>query len=302
MEKKNVYITGGTGQDARILSKYFLNKKKFNLIILSKKVKSYIAKEFFYNYLISDLRNREKLIDIFKSNIPDIIIHLASQNPSYEEKNLNIFYKNNFDASKNLIELAYEFNPYSKFIFANSSNIFLKKRGLVNEFSKKKISSNYTRFRIEFDKIGKSFRKNKNYNYTNVILFNHDSKFRNSKFLLPRLVKALKIKNTLFLNKISILDIKADFSHAEDICNGIFKISISKKRMDNIILSSGKCTRVNDILAYLINKKKLKLNLKFLKNKNDNCLIGDSSFAKKKLGWKQYKNIYLATKEIYEYN
>ena len=90
MEKKNVYITGGTGQDARILSKYFLNKKKFNLIILSKKVKSYITKEFFYNYLISDLRNREKLIDIFKSNIPDIIIHLASQNPSYEEKNLNI--------------------------------------------------------------------------------------------------------------------------------------------------------------------------------------------------------------------
>ena len=57
MEKKNVYITGGTGQDARILSKYFLNKKKFNLIILSKKVKSYITKEFFYNYLISDLRN-----------------------------------------------------------------------------------------------------------------------------------------------------------------------------------------------------------------------------------------------------
>ena len=40
MGKKNVYITGGTGQDARILSKYFLNKKKFNLIILSKKVKS----------------------------------------------------------------------------------------------------------------------------------------------------------------------------------------------------------------------------------------------------------------------
>ena len=58
-----------------------------------------------------------------------------------------------------------------------------------------------------------------------------------------------------FLNKISMLDIKADFSHAEDICNGIFKISTSKKRMDNIILSSGKCTRVNDILAYLINKK-----------------------------------------------
>ena len=55
-----------------------------------------------------------------------------------------------------------------------------------------------------------------------MILFNHDSALRNKKFLLPRIVKAIKEKNENFLNNIYKENIIKDFSHAEDICNAIY--------------------------------------------------------------------------------
>ena len=75
---------------------------------------------------------------------------------------------------------------------------------------------------------------------TIVILFNHDSKFRNERFLFPRLIKSIKYKNYSFLKKIYRENISGDFSHADDICEAIFLLIKSKKNPDKIILSSGK--------------------------------------------------------------
>ena len=125
---------------------------------------------------------------------------------------------------------------------------------------------------------------------TTVILFNHDSKFRNNKFLLPRVVHAIKFNKLLFLKKIYSINISGDFSHADDICNGIFLIINSKKNLDKIILSSSKITEFNNIINYFSKKEKFFITLKEKKKINKNACIGDNRITKKKNELETKKN------------
>ena len=92
-----------------------------------------------------------------------------------------------------------------------------------------------------------------------------------------------------------------DFSHADDICNGLIKISLFKKKIDKIILSSNNKTYLNDIIKFILRKNHINLNLNFNNLRKRNCVIGNNLLAKKKLHWKIKKNIFIASQEIYNY-
>ena len=95
-------------------------------------------------------------------------------------------------------------------------------------------------------------------------------------------------------------NISADFSHAKDICKGLIKISLSKKNIDNVILSSGKLTKINDIIKFIIQKEKVFLPFKIYSKKKDKGLIGNNLLAKKKFNWFPKKNIFDASLEIFK--
>ena len=243
--------------------------------------------------------NKKSLDNIFKKNNPNIIVHLAANNPAFKEFSYKNFYKENILGSKNLFFSSHKYNPKLKFIFANSSQIFKKKKGIVNENSKKVIAKNYTKFytkfRIEFDK----FMLTRNINYTCLIFFNHDSIYRNKKFLFPRLIAAIKKRKIKFIHEILNQNICGDFSHAEDICEGIYKVITTNKKIKRLILSSNKCTAINDIIKYIVKKHKIHLKLNFTSNVKSRCLKGNNALAKKIIKWKPKKNIFLAANEIY---
>jgi nucleoside-diphosphate-sugar epimerase len=135
-------------------------------------------------------------------------------------------------------------------------------------------------------------------NATVLILFNHDSRYRNPRFLLPRLIKAIKNNNVNFIKKIYNEEIIGDFSHAEDICNGIYLLIKKDKNPDKLILSSGKKTYINKIIRLFYKKiKNIKPNNKI---KSQNNIIGNNQLARKTIGWKLKKNIIIAAKEIYK--
>ena len=137
----------------------------------------------------------------------------------------------------------------------------------------------------------------KDLNACTVILFNHDSTYRNKKFLLPRIVRYLKKKNFNKINEIFKENIYGDFSHAEDICNGITKLIELKKMPDKIILSSFKLSSINKLIKYGLNFYKYKINLNDPKI-NKKLLIGDNTLAKKTLSWTLKKDYFLAFKEL----
>ena len=296
---KNILITGANGQDGKIIVKK-LHPKRNNLILIAKKFKNKLKKSNI-NYFEFDLRKREKLKKLFKKYKIDIILHLASNNPNYRQNSHKKYYLENLRISKNLINFSLDSGNKIKFISCNSSRIFKKSKGIVNEKSKVYSSDNYSKFRLDInDYLSKVSKKNKKFRFTNVILFNHDSAYRNKKFILPRVVKAIKNKNKTFLNHIVKENIVMDFSHAEDICNAIIKVIFFKKKLNNIVLCSGKSTLLNDIIKFLIKKNNIDLELDFHSAKKNYCIIGNNKFAKKKLNWKIKKDIFIAGQELFD--
>ena len=295
----NILITGAQGQDGIILSEILI-KKGFNVmgVIRSKKFKKKINK---VKYYILDLFNSIEIERFLSKSKPDYIVHLGSENPSFNQKNKKKKFENkNIKSSLNLINSINNLNLNCIFIFANSSQIFKKTKKRVNEKFQITKKDPYTSFRIDIIKYMKLLKKKNKFKYINLILFNHDSKFRSEKFLLPRIVKSIKSKDKKFINEIYKQNIYADFSHAEDICNAIFLLIKKKIIVDNIILSSSKLTSVNKLIKYLLNKNKIKniidsnINIK----KKQINLIGDNRFAKEILGWKIKKDIYKALNEM----
>lgn len=294
---KNVFITGGAGQDGQILT-ILLKKKKINLTIFYKdKIPKNIKG---VNFIKEDLLNKKKIDTLFKKIKPNVVLHLAANNPSYHQKNYEIFFNKNFLATKNIFYSTFEANKKARFIFCSSSQIFRKKKGIVNEKSKVLGATDYTKFRIKSDLIMLKYKKKEKINYTNAILFNHDSVYRNKKFLLPRVVNAIIEKDYTFLNDIIKANIFADFSHADDICNALYKIMFDKINLDKLILSSGKSTSVNDIIQYILKKNKLRLDINLNQNKAKKTLIGNNMLARQKLKWSSKKNIFTAANEIYK--
>ena len=147
----------------------------------------------------------------------------------------------------------------------------------------------------------KKKKAKKNTNISMAILFNHDSKYRKKKFLIPRLIKFIKKRDFKKINEIYQENLSGDFSHAEDICYGIYKLLISKKNPDKLIFASNKVLYINDIIDYLLKINKIKKTFSLKHKKNSHTPIGNNFFTKKTLQWKIKKNTFLAAKELNSY-
>lgn len=296
MKLKNIVITGALGQDGILLSKILL-KKKFKVFGIVKK--NHLRKNFIngVKYKNIDLLNFKKISHFLNKINPFCVVHLGASNPSYLETKKN-FYKNNINITKNLIDHFKKNNLKDKLILVGSSQMYNANRKKINIYSKFKPINSYSKFREDSYKYMLKIKKRFDLNMVMAILFNHDSIYRDKKFLLPRLVNKIRKKKFDELNSIYQENISGDYSHAEDICIGLYKLVISKKNPDKLILSSNKKTYINNLIKFLLNLNNLKKKFSIKKKKNQSTPIGDNSYAKKLLNWKIKKNIYIAAQEL----
>lgn len=288
---KKILITGANGQDGKILSNIF-HKKKFKIYCLIKKKTKILNPN--YNYIFNNLNSKKKISAKIKKIKPNIVIHLACKNfPFSQKKQNNNYIKNylyNFNITKNLIDALIETKIKSKLVFAGSSLMYEGlKKNIVNENDVFKPKTSYSRYKVDIFNYLKK-KTSKNFKAITIILFNHDSNLRSKNFLFPKLFKAFKKKDVKFIDKIYSHDISGDFSDAEDICNGIYKISTTNFKHDKIILSSGKRTYVNKIIEKLNKIYRLKLKRK-IKEKNFKS-IGKSVISKNLINFKPTKNLF----------
>lgn len=288
---KKIIISGALGQDGIILSN-ILVKKKFSVYGFINKEKKNKLENVIYKKI--DFNNIKEIENNLKKIKPTHFVHFGSENPNFNSKN-NYFTKN-YRFTKNIIDAILKTNKNINFIFPNSSQIF-KKKTKVNEQSSIYISDTYTKFRVKIFNYMMSLKKN-NFRFSNLILFNHDSIFRNKNFLLPRLVKSIVEKDYKFIKKIYKENLLGDFSHAEDICKAIYLLIKNNKCFDKLILSSNKITKINDIINFLIKKYTKNREITIKPKANKKYIIGDNSLAKNKLNWRIKKNIFYAADEI----
>jgi GDPmannose 4,6-dehydratase len=301
LSKKKIIITGALGQDGQILSKILIRKKYLVYGIIKKKSNNKIRGVI---YKKINLINKKDLYNFLKKVKPDALVHLGTENPNYLQLKKKIdFYKKNFLATKNLIDYFSMFIPKKKLILIGSSQMYGNNIKKVNLKSRFEPMNSYAKFRAESYNYMLEKKKKFQSSITTAILFNHDSKLRKKKFLIPRLSKIIKNKNYKKLYDIYKENISGDFSHAEDICNGLFKLLKLKKSPNKLIFSSNVKTSINEIINFMLesnNQKPISKKLKILKT--NTTPIGDNSYTKKILKWKLKKNIYLAAKEILLFN
>jgi GDP-D-mannose dehydratase len=299
---KKVLITGALGQDGLILSKLYL-KKKFKVYGFIKKGKGQESKIKKIIYKINDLKSKSNIMFHLKTIKPNIILHLASTNNSHSKRKNKETYKlnylNNMRCTKNLLDSIIENNLKTNLIFAGSSLMFARSfKKKVSEKNKFKSNEYYGQYKIDSHKLILSMKKKYNINATTAILFNHDSEFRNKNFLIPKLVESFKNRNKNFIENIYKLNISGDFSHADDICKGIYNLSISKKNIDKLIISSGKRFYINKIINYLEKYYNFKIKKKIFKNNDNFNFLGCNKFAQKIINYKVKKNSIQACKDI----
>lgn len=295
-KKKNVVITGALGQDGIILSKLLI-KKKYNIYGVVKKLNKKKIKGV--NYSTVNILDYRRFSNYIKKVKPHALLHLGTENPNYLElKKKKDFYKKNLKTTKNLIDYFSKYFPNKKLILIGSSQMYGPSSKKVNLNSEFNPGNSYARFRVESYNYMVKRKKIDNSKMVTAILFNHDSSFRKKKFLIPRLVKLIKLKNFNKLDEIYETNISGDFSHAEDICYGLYKLMISKYSPDKLIFSSNKRTYINDIIYLLLKKNKIKYNFTNKVKSNSSTPIGDNKFTSRLLNWSHKKNISVAAKEL----
>ena len=297
---KIVLITGALGQDGTILSKIF-KKKNFKVYGIVKKHEKHFVPGV--NYIYNNLNSKKKLINILKHVKPNIIIHLADVNKPYLSINKSHNYIKNFENTKRLIDAVVSINLNCKFVFAGSSMMYGKqKKYKVSEKDLFNATDDYSKYKIKCYNYINNLSKKFNFKASMAILFNHDSIFRKKNFLVNRIIHAFLNKDKLIIKKIFNLNISGDFSSAQDICMGIFKVSIAKKNIDKIILSSGRRFYINKLINYLLVKFKINIKNKKHLSKLNFKIIGSNNLAKKIINYKVRENLIDVVKNILKKN
>jgi len=132
----NILVTGGLGHIGSSLIRYLPNKFQFKYIyivdnFISNRYSSLfdLKKNSNYDFYEIDISNQ----DIFKSlkNV-NVVIHLASKTDAAQSgRYKKEFYKNNFNATKNIVEFCNK--TKAKLIFASSTSVYGPQSNKVDE-------------------------------------------------------------------------------------------------------------------------------------------------------------------------
>ncbi len=323
--KNSAIITGITGQDGAYLAQLLLKKnykvygivRRSSLDPLSRleflKIKNKI------NYINLDLTEYLKIIEIIKKVKPKYFFNLAAQsfvtyaydNPIYTDQINN-------QSVINILEAIRQFSKKTKFYQASSSEMYgynIRNQKKLNENSYFNPISPYSIAKLSAYHYVRMYRNSFNMFASNGILFNHESPLRGEQFVTKKIVKALtrikfnKKKDSLKLGNIYS---RRDWGHAKDYVEMMYKV-LNYKEADDFVISSEKQFSIKEFINLVCKKLNMPIkwkgkgfNEKALNNKNKVIieiskkffrpldvvyLLGDSSKAKKKLGWRPKKDI-----------
>ena len=181
-----------------------------------------------------------------------------------------------------------------KFYQASSSEMF---GGIdsekLNEESKFIPKSPYAASKVFAHQITKIYRESYDLFAVNGILFNHESPFRGETFVTRKITRALGRIYLGLQSKLTLgnLDAFRDWGFAGDYVKGMWMM-MNHDKPDDWVLATGEAHSVREFLEIAF--KEVDLNYedyvisseKYFRPNEVNHLLGDSSKAKKHLGWK----------------
>lgn len=255
MYKKKAIIVGSAGQDGFYLSK-LLSSKKYTLIKIDRNsiINQDIKKPF-------NILNKSLVKELIKSQKPQEIYYLAAHHHSSNEKinSLSNLFKKSYEVHCkgliNFLDAISENSPHSRLFYAASSLIFGEPKNYPqNERTTIQPICLYGITKATGVELCNFFRRERNIFCSTGILYNHESPLRAEKFVSQKIIKAAfeatKHPNTKLV--IGNLDIKVDWSYADDFVLAFYSI-LQQKESSNFVISSGKLHSVRDFARIAFN-------------------------------------------------
>ena len=311
MRMKKILITGISGQDGLYLSSKILSTEPNSLIYgitRTNNTKQILDRINFLNpeaklenlkFLNVDFNKYDKVNDLISTFKPDVLFNLSGPSSVNKSIDNSDYYINhlvgNFD---NITKSVVSSKLKTKIFQASSSEMFHSSDKALNEHSHMKPRNPYSEAKYDIHNKVSVLRKEEGLNISSGILFNHESIYRDSSFLIMKIINtALDIKNGLCQElTIGSLDYKRDWSLAGDMMDAVLLIS-QQETLNDYVLGSGKSTKVQEIISYVFSamnlnwEKFIKIDSHLLREDDPVSIISDPRKIYNELGWKTTTDI-----------
>ena len=301
------FITGITGQDGSYLAEFLL-QKGYEVYGLIRRSSSFNTDRIEHLYkdphnpdvklrlMYGDLSDGSNLITVLNEIRPDEVYNLGAQSHvrvSFDQP----IYTVNVDAlgTLRLLEAIRMVGSRIRFYQASSSEMY----GKAQEFPQTEKTPFYPRSPYGCAKVF-SFWQTVNYREAynlfacNGILFNHESPRRGETFVTRKITRAatrikLGLAKKLFLGN---LDARRDWGYAGDYVEAMW-LMLQHDRPGDYVIATGEPHSIRDFLDEAFGylnldwKNYVEIDPRYYRPTEVDVLVGDSSKARRELGWKQ---------------
>lgn len=302
---KTALITGVSGQDGSYLSELLLSKNyrvcgmvrrhsvSENQSWRLKQAGSQDRVETFYG----DMTSESSLHELLRRIKPDEIFNLAAQSHvkvSWDVPEYTV--QTNALGVMNILEAVRTECPHAHFYQASSSEMFglsVDSDGKQRETTPFDPTSPYGCAKAFGFNIVRHYRRAYCLFAVNGILFNHGSPRRASAFVEQKIVKtAVEIKHGLAKELVlGNLDSQRDIGHSKDYVRAMW-LMLQQENPDDFVIATGETRSVRDLCEHVFSRLGMnyrdyvRQDQRYMRPEELPYLCGDSSKARKQLGWK----------------
>ncbi len=315
---KKALITGITGQDGSYLAEYLLSLGydvfgivRRNSVTENQESRIEHLRESI-NLFYGDLLDQSSIDKVLHKIKPDEIYNLAAQSHvrvSFDIPQFTV--QTNSLGVVNLLESVKLNCPSARIYQASSSEMFGNSRdtdGMQRENTPMHPTSPYGCAKLFSYSLVRNYRRAFSIFASNGILFNHESSRRATNFVMSKVIKiAVQIKRRKMKTlELGNLDSQRDWGHAKDYVRAMHLI-LNHEKADDFIISTGEVHSIRDLCKLVFSKlgmnyeEYVKINPKYLRPEELDYLCGDSSKARKTLGWKPKYSFEMIVEEMLEY-
>jgi GDPmannose 4,6-dehydratase len=299
--KKTAIVTGILGQDGPYLAKLLLEKdytvygimqrysnpNLYNLKFLN------IDKDI--NLITGDITDDGNMNHILKTIKPDEFYNLAAQSfvgSSWELSKVTT--EINACGTLNILNAIKTNSPTTKFYQASTSEMYgNSKQTILNEDTPLHPQSPYAISKLYAYWITRNYRESYSLFTSNGILFNHESPLRGKEFVTRKITDAVANIKLGLQDSISLgnIDSARDWGFAGDYVEAMW-LMLQQKEADDYVVATGKAHSIRELLTIAFKhigvdnwEKYVKIDPRFIRPVDVIHLHGDSTKARKKLGW-----------------
>jgi GDPmannose 4,6-dehydratase len=301
---KKALITGITGQDGSYLAELLLEKgytvhglirraSTFNTGRIDHLYRDFHDPQARIYLHYGDLSVSGQLTDLLHDIKPDEVYHLGAQShvrvsfdmPEYTGDITGL-------GTLRLLEAIRKTEIKTRFYQASSSEMFGAAPPPQHELTPFQPQSPYAAAKVYAYYIVRNYRDAYNLFACNGILFNHESPRRGETFVTRKVTRAaarikLGLQDNLFLGN---LDAKRDWGFAGDYVEAMW-LMLQQEKPDDFVIATGETHSVREFVEKVFQRlgldyqKYVVIDPKYFRPTEVDVLLGDSTKAKKRLGW-----------------